>query len=60
MFVLQWTSGLIVTFGWSKSEDLVFIQQDGSVLYYDIFGTYIHSFNFGTVSITHLSIVYDI
>ncbi|XP_066993326.2 vacuolar protein sorting-associated protein 16 homolog isoform X1 [Anabrus simplex] len=44
---IVWNSGTIVALGWSASEDLLCIQDDGSVLIYDIFGTYQHTFSMG-------------
>ncbi|XP_069181353.1 vacuolar protein sorting-associated protein 16 homolog isoform X2 [Procambarus clarkii] len=43
----KWTSGFLLSLGWSRSEDLVCVQEDGAVLIYDMFGTYQHTFNLG-------------
>ncbi|CAL4089001.1 unnamed protein product, partial [Meganyctiphanes norvegica] len=43
----KWNSGYLLSVGWSRSEDLVCIQEDGAVLLYDMFGTYQHTFNMG-------------
>uniref|UniRef100_A0A4W3IMZ5 Vacuolar protein sorting-associated protein 16 homolog n=1 Tax=Callorhinchus milii TaxID=7868 RepID=A0A4W3IMZ5_CALMI len=42
-----WKSGLVVHIGWTASEDLLFIQDDGTVLIYDIFGTFKRHFSMG-------------
>ncbi|XP_049789392.1 vacuolar protein sorting-associated protein 16 homolog isoform X2 [Schistocerca nitens] len=44
---IMWNSGPIVAMGWSSTEDLLCVQDDGSVLKYDIFGTYQHTFSMG-------------
>lgn len=31
--------------GWSNDEKLIFIQEDGMVVIYDMFGKYLHTFN---------------
>ncbi|KAF8764583.1 Vacuolar protein sorting-associated protein like [Argiope bruennichi] len=35
---IKWNSGPLVHMGWSSSEDLVCVLEDGSVLLYDLFG----------------------
>ncbi|XP_071521416.1 vacuolar protein sorting-associated protein 16 homolog [Panulirus ornatus] len=51
----KWTSGFLLSLGWSRSEDLVCVQEDGAVLLYDMFGTYQHTFNMGEeVKDTHI------
>ncbi|XP_043465460.1 vacuolar protein sorting-associated protein 16 homolog [Leptopilina heterotoma] len=47
MAKLQWTSGQLVTLGWSHQEELLCIQEDGMVLIYDMFGNYQHAFSMG-------------
>ncbi|XP_047477267.1 vacuolar protein sorting-associated protein 16 homolog [Penaeus chinensis] len=43
----KWMSGYLLCLGWSRSEDLVCVQEDGAVSLYDMFGTYQHTFNMG-------------
>ncbi|XP_045122050.1 vacuolar protein sorting-associated protein 16 homolog isoform X1 [Portunus trituberculatus] len=51
----KWTSGFLLTLGWSRGEDLVCVQEDGAVLLYDMFGNYQHTFNMGQEAIdTHI------
>jgi hypothetical protein len=38
IIIIQWDSGVLIKMGWSASEDLLCIQEDGNVLIYDIFG----------------------
>lgn len=33
--------------GWSDSEDLLCVQDDGTVLIHDMFGNYLHAFSMG-------------
>lgn len=49
---IVWNSGPLVTMGWSSTEDLICVQDDGSVLKYDIFGTYQHTFSMRQVNVT--------
>ncbi|GLH07116.1 Vacuolar protein sorting-associated protein 16 homolog [Gryllus bimaculatus] len=44
---IVWSGTTLVALGWSASEELLCIQDDGSVLRYDIFGTYQHTFSMG-------------
>ncbi|XP_069702504.1 vacuolar protein sorting-associated protein 16 homolog [Periplaneta americana] len=44
---IVWSSGQIIQLGWSSTEDLLCVQDDGSVLIYDMFGTYQHTFSVG-------------
>ncbi|CRK93076.1 CLUMA_CG006503, isoform A [Clunio marinus] len=44
---INWNSGALLTLGWSDSEDLLCIQEDGVVLIYNIFGQYQHKFSMG-------------
>lgn len=46
----QWNSGRVIQLGWSGSEDLLCVQDDGSVLVYDIFGTFKRTFSMGQVT----------
>ena len=47
---LQWNSGRVLQLGWSCTEDLLCVQDDGSVLVYDIFGTFKRTFSMGQAS----------
>jgi hypothetical protein len=38
--------------GWSHTEDLLFVQEDGVVLVYDMFLTFKKTFGMGKVGIT--------
>ncbi|XP_071505509.1 vacuolar protein sorting-associated protein 16 homolog [Diadema antillarum] len=44
---INWDSGHVIHIGWSTAEDLLCIQEDGTVLVYDIFGKYQRNFNMG-------------
>lgn len=44
---IVWSGGQIIQLGWSSTEDLLCIQDDGSVLIYDMFGAYQHTFSMG-------------
>ncbi|ODM96537.1 Vacuolar protein sorting-associated protein 16 [Orchesella cincta] len=35
---LKWDSGILVRMGWSSSEDLLCVQEDGNILVYNLFG----------------------
>jgi len=43
----RWNSGNLLKMGWSSVEDLICVQDDGSVLIYDIFGTFQRTFTMG-------------
>ncbi|XP_077304844.1 vacuolar protein sorting-associated protein 16 homolog isoform X1 [Lithobates pipiens] len=45
---IQWKSGQVVHLGWTVSEDLMCIQEDGTVLIYDIFCVYKRFFSLGS------------
>ena len=47
--VMQWNSGNLLHVGWSNVEDLVCVQDDGSVLIYDMFGTFKRTLTMGQV-----------
>eukprot|EP00057_Strongylocentrotus_purpuratus_P030253 XP_781126.3 PREDICTED: vacuolar protein sorting-associated protein 16 homolog [Strongylocentrotus purpuratus] len=47
---INWDSGNVIHIGWSLSEDLLCIQDDGTVLVYNIFGKYQRNFNMGQES----------
>lgn len=42
-----WNSGQLVQLGWSSTDDLLCVLEDGAVLMYDMFGTYQHTFGMG-------------
>lgn len=44
---INWNSGVLLTMGWSDSEELLCVQEDGLVLIYNIFGQYQHKFSMG-------------
>ena len=44
---IRWNSGNLLKMGWSCVEDLVCVQDDGSVLVYDIFGSFKKTFTMG-------------
>ncbi|XP_040295582.1 vacuolar protein sorting-associated protein 16 homolog isoform X2 [Bufo bufo] len=43
----KWNSGQVLQLGWTVSEDLICIQEDGTVLIYDIFCVFKRSFTMG-------------
>ncbi|XP_066266739.1 vacuolar protein sorting-associated protein 16 homolog isoform X3 [Branchiostoma lanceolatum] len=45
---IRWNSGHVIHLGWSCSEELLCVQEDGSVLVYDIFGQFKRTFSMGT------------
>ena len=46
----QWKSGQLVQLGWTASEDLLCIQEDGTVLIYNLFCEFKRHFSMGNVS----------
>ncbi|XP_050088699.1 vacuolar protein sorting-associated protein 16 homolog [Anopheles aquasalis] len=42
---INWDCGEIVTLGWSDAEELVVVQDDGTVFIYDMFGNFVHKFS---------------
>ena len=44
---IRWNSGNLLKMGWSCVEDLVCVQDDGSVLIYDVFGSFKKTFTMG-------------
>lgn len=46
----QWDGGAIVQMGWSVSEDLLCVADDGSVFVYDIYGAIKKTLTMGQVS----------
>lgn len=49
--VTQWKSGPLVQLGWTVTDELLCIQEDGSVLIYDLFGSFKRHFSMGQVSL---------
>lgn len=47
---MQWKSGQLVQLGWTASEDLLCIQEDGTVLIYNLFCEFKRHFSMGNVS----------
>ncbi|XP_031845297.1 vacuolar protein sorting 16 [Nomia melanderi] len=45
---LQWSGGQLIGLGWSQQEELLCVQEDGTVHIYDMFGTYQHAFTMGS------------
>lgn len=45
----QWKSGPVVHLGWTVTDELLCIQEDGSVLIYDMFGSFKRHFSMGQV-----------
>lgn len=41
---MKWNSGKLLTMGWSHSEELLCVQNDGAVIVYDLFGRFQHKF----------------
>ncbi|KAK1876276.1 Vacuolar protein sorting-associated protein 16 like [Dissostichus eleginoides] len=46
-FYRSWKSGPVVQVGWTVSDELLLVQEDGSVLIYDVFGTFKRHFSMG-------------
>ncbi|GIY07057.1 vacuolar protein sorting-associated protein 16 homolog [Caerostris extrusa] len=44
---IKWNSGPLVQMGWSSSEDLICVLEDGTVLLYDLFGNLTNTFSMG-------------
>ena len=44
----RWKSGRILSIGWTNGEEAVFVQDDGTVLIYDVHGDLTKTFNFGS------------
>ncbi|XP_062907960.1 vacuolar protein sorting-associated protein 16 homolog isoform X1 [Mobula hypostoma] len=47
MVSFPWKSGMVVHIGWTTAEDLLCIQEDGTVLIHNIFGTFKRHFSMG-------------
>ncbi|RXM32863.1 Vacuolar protein sorting-associated protein 16-like [Acipenser ruthenus] len=47
MASFPWKSGVVVHIGWTVSDDLLCIQEDGTVLIYDMFGNFRRHFSMG-------------
>uniref|UniRef100_A0A3Q3FK84 Vacuolar protein sorting-associated protein 16 homolog n=1 Tax=Labrus bergylta TaxID=56723 RepID=A0A3Q3FK84_9LABR len=45
-----WKSGPVVHLGWTVSDELLCVQEDGSVLIYDLFGSFKRHFNMGLLT----------
>lgn len=43
----EWNSGSLLKMGWSDTEELICVQEDGIVLRYNMFGDYQHKFSMG-------------
>lgn len=46
---VQWKSGVVRQLGWTVCDDLLCIQEDGTVLVYDLFGSFKRHFSMGNV-----------
>nr|CAG4641471.1 EOG090X01BU [Eurycercus lamellatus] len=44
---IKWTGGMLISINWASTEELMCIQDDGTVSIYDIFGTFQNSFHMG-------------
>uniref|UniRef100_A0A336MYR0 Vacuolar protein sorting-associated protein 16 homolog n=1 Tax=Culicoides sonorensis TaxID=179676 RepID=A0A336MYR0_CULSO len=44
---INWNSGNFLTMGWTDTEELLCVQDDGLVLSYDMFGKFQHTFSMG-------------
>ncbi|KAK7877787.1 hypothetical protein WMY93_031547 [Mugilogobius chulae] len=42
-----WKSGVVLTLGWTLSDELLCVQEDGTVLIYDLFGSFKRHFSMG-------------
>uniref|UniRef100_A0A3B3ZYC1 Vacuolar protein sorting-associated protein 16 homolog n=1 Tax=Periophthalmus magnuspinnatus TaxID=409849 RepID=A0A3B3ZYC1_9GOBI len=51
-----WKSGVVLQLGWSVSDELLCVQEDGTVLIYDLFGSFKRHFSMGQ-EITHDQVV---
>lgn len=49
---LQWKSGPVVALGWSAEEELLCVQEDGTVLVYGLHGDFRRHFSMGNVGAT--------
>lgn len=45
----QWKSGVVKQLGWTVSDDLLCVQEDGTVLVYDLLGGFKRHFSMGNV-----------
>ena len=43
----EWNSGSLLKLGWSDTEELICVQEDGIVLRYNMFGEFQHKFSLG-------------
>ena len=46
---MQWTDERIAGLGWTSTEQLVVLQEDGAATVYDIKGEFVQTFSFGGV-----------
>lgn len=44
---MQWDCGNLVTLGWSDAEELIGVQDDGTIFLHDMFGNFVHKFSVG-------------
>ncbi|XP_035910618.1 vacuolar protein sorting-associated protein 16 homolog [Anopheles stephensi] len=44
---INWDCGNLVTLGWSDSEELIGVQDDGTIFIHDMFGNFVHKFSVG-------------
>uniref|UniRef100_A0A182QAU2 Vacuolar protein sorting-associated protein 16 homolog n=1 Tax=Anopheles farauti TaxID=69004 RepID=A0A182QAU2_9DIPT len=42
-----WDCGNLVTLGWSDAEELIGVQDDGTIFIHDMFGNFVHKFSVG-------------
>ncbi|XP_058063487.1 vacuolar protein sorting-associated protein 16 homolog [Anopheles bellator] len=42
---INWDCGVLVRVGWSDAEELVVVQDDGTIFIYDMFGNFVHKFS---------------
>nr|XP_040230562.2 vacuolar protein sorting-associated protein 16 homolog [Anopheles coluzzii] len=44
---INWDCGNLVTLGWSDAEELIGVQDDGTIFLHDMFGNFVHKFSVG-------------
>uniref|UniRef100_A0A182N0B3 Vacuolar protein sorting-associated protein 16 homolog n=1 Tax=Anopheles dirus TaxID=7168 RepID=A0A182N0B3_9DIPT len=44
---INWDCGNLVTLGWSDAEELIGVQDDGTIFIHDMFGNFVHKFSVG-------------
>lgn len=47
MSSINWDCGNLVALGWSDCEELVGVQDDGTIFIHDMFGNFVHKFSVG-------------